>query len=88
VTYLWSGSIGDPTSTNACASKLEQMNRVALCVILFGAGTKREASGSRQRTDVHGDVRPRRPCNALDDRRDARIPVAEQDIAGKEHCGQ
>ena len=43
----WVETMGCPTSTNACASKLEQMNPVAPGAIVLGAVGKREVIGSR-----------------------------------------
>ena len=41
-----------------------------------------------KRTDVHRYVRPSRPCNAFDERRDSRVAVAEQNITGIKYPGE
>jgi len=41
-----------------------------------------------ERTHVHRYVRPSRPCNAFDERRDTRIAVAEQNVTGIKYAGE
>ena len=39
-------------------------------------------------THVYRYVRPGRPCNAFDERRDTRIAVAEQNVTGIKYAGE
>jgi hypothetical protein len=50
-----------------------------------------DAQGIRslfERTHVHRYVRPSRPCNGLDERRDTRIAIAEQNITAIKYRGE
>src|SRR6266404_3559663 len=46
---IWTGRIAYPTSANACASRLQQMNRVAFFAIVYGSERKRVGSRCRNR---------------------------------------
>src|SRR5271169_6151750 len=58
-TLIPSAKIGYPTHANACASKLEQMNRVALHASALGAerGRSGSSSSNRFRRRLHACVR-------------------------------
>lgn len=49
LTLGWTGKIGYPISANACASKLQQMNLVALFAIALGDERKRVGNGNRNK---------------------------------------
>lgn len=76
-----------PQHANMQRSQLRESYRSdARCNVGFD-----DARGIRplfERTHVHRHVRPSRPCNALDERRDTCVAVAEQNITGIKYPGE